>query len=183
MWPLEDYLRERTNQTVAAHVELVHQFQPLEALWDDSAEPVGVQVEQRHVGHQRQLRRKVTRNVAAVEVEPRNDAHIGVVECRGAEYASVGTHIGANPVSSEVMWIGIYSFLQGLKTNISLSQPVVCEGDDEVEFVFEVVREISVSGERQELALSNEGSFGICQGKREGKERRENDKKAAKGLL
>ena len=104
---------------------------------------------------------QVTRNIAVVKINPGYNTQAGVIERLIAEHPIVGTHIGTHPITSQVLRVGVYRFLPFLKRNVSFPQPVISEGDANVDFVFEVLGKIFGVLERYELAVGYIFRLGI----------------------
>jgi hypothetical protein len=161
----------------------VEQREAGEALGDDAAEPVGVDVEERGVREQPQLGGEVPRDVAAVEVDPRDHRRVCVVQRLRARHAEVGAHVGAAPVASEVLRVGVDGAAQGLQRDVGAAEAVVGEGhvhaDVELEVVWEVAV-LSLLAEGEQLTTRDQGGIRVRQ-RRGGGRRREQEEQERGG--
>jgi hypothetical protein len=119
--------RERADEAVVADVELVQQRQPRHGLGDDAAEAVAVDVEEGEVGEEAELRREVPGDVGAVEVDPGDDRHVGVVEGLDADDAVVGADVGAYPVGRVGFGVGVEGAAPGLQRDVRAAEARVGE--------------------------------------------------------
>jgi hypothetical protein len=142
---LQHDVGERADEAVVADVELVEESEAVEALGDDAAEAVGVDVEEGEVAHEAELGGEVPRDVAAVEVDARDDGDFGVVEGLGARDAEVGAHIGSDPAAGEVLWVGVDGVAPGLERGVRAAEALVGKGDVDVDVELVVVGELAVA--------------------------------------
>lgn len=144
----QHHLRKPTNKAVVAQIQLEKQLQFLEAVRNDAAESVRVDVEEREVGEQTQFIRQVSGNVAVVEIDTRHHSHGGVRQSGGAENAAVGADIRPRPVRSEVERIGENGLLPRLQGEVGSPETRVLEGQilGVANDVFEV--DVVLSGSR-----------------------------------
>ncbi|WVZ90583.1 LOW QUALITY PROTEIN: hypothetical protein U9M48_036870, partial [Paspalum notatum var. saurae] len=88
---------------------------------------------------------EVARDVAAVEVDARDDGGVGVVERRRARHAEVGAHVGADPPAGEVLRVGVDGAAPGLERGVRAAQAAVGEGNVDADVELEVVGEVAVA--------------------------------------
>lgn len=112
---------------------------------------------------------KVSGNVSMVKIDASDNVQFGVVKGWGAIDPIIRTHIVPNPISGCVKRVRINSLFQCPQRTVSYSKPFTGK------FVLvnvdlDLKSDVNITAfpERQELAASNEGCFGICQSKREG---------------
>lgn len=74
----QHHLRKPAGESVVAHIQLEKQLQFLEAVGDDAAESVGVDVEEGEIGQQPQLVGQVPGDIAVVEINARHHPLGGV---------------------------------------------------------------------------------------------------------
>ena len=159
--PSQDYSRKTTNESVVADVELIHKRQPSAAFWDDTAESVGVDVEESEVGKEPHFDNEMSCNVCMVEIYAGHHVQARVVECRSAEHPFVGTNILPYPVSGEVKRVGKNSSLLRLESDVSPLEPVIFKFEIGVDLNLVVVWEVAILRERSELAMGYVSGFGI----------------------
>lgn len=74
----QHHLRKPAGEPVVAHIQFEKQLQFLEAIGDDAAESVRVDVEEGEIGQQPQLVRQVPGDIAVVEINARHHPRGGV---------------------------------------------------------------------------------------------------------
>lgn len=94
-----------------------------------------------------------------VEVNSGDHRKGRVIQCLGAEYTSVGAHIGPDPISSRVKGVGINGFLPCLQRDVGSSKPLVCKCDLDIDLILVVIREVTVFLESEELAVGDHRSL------------------------
>jgi hypothetical protein len=103
-----------------------------------------------------------------VKINTSNNAQFGVIKGWSTKDSVICTNISTSPIAGCVKWVRVDGLFQCLKRDVSFSEPFIGKGHDNVDLIFKVTGKITIFWEGQELAASNEGSFGIRQSKREG---------------
>lgn len=159
--PFEDHHREGADEAVVADIKLMHKYQSPEAPWDNAAEPVGVEVDESSISQEPHFDREMASNVGMVQVQTGHNGQFFIVKRRCTEDPFVGANIFTFPIDCEAKRVGEDGLLQGLKSNISVFEPVVFKFELGIHLNLIVFRKVTALWESQELAVSYEGDFSI----------------------
>ena len=97
------------NEAIVANIKLKHEYELGEARRNDPTKSVRVNMEESQVGQKPKFRRQVPCNVTMVQINASHNLNVWVIKRRSTEDAGVRTNIGANPIGSHVLWVGINS--------------------------------------------------------------------------
>lgn len=116
-------------------------------------------MEESEIAQQTKLRRKVTRDISTVKVDPGNNTQVRVVKSRRAEDAVVLANAWPYPISGRVERVRVHDLLPRLESDVRSPEPGIGESLIHIDQVFIITGQLSVLAEGQELAAGDQRCF------------------------
>ncbi|CAN0879001.1 hypothetical protein LINGRAHAP2_LOCUS12787, partial [Linum grandiflorum] len=125
--PTHHNLREGPHEPIITNIKLIHYRHVAKRHRNDPAKPIRVQMQQRQICQQTQLRREIPRNISMVQINPGNNIQLRVIHRRGTKHSFIRAHIRPHPRGRHVGRIRINTLLPRLQRHIGILQPGILE--------------------------------------------------------